>query len=71
MTIPGADALAVNGVIDAATGDLLRAGYSEFTAGEGEELRDDVPIPFPVRGGIDQSKMLRWNGATWALVDQP
>lgn len=71
MTIPGPDATVVNGVIESATGDLVRAGYSEFEAGDGEELRDDVPIPFFVRGGVIGAQYWRWTGTEWVLVDQP
>ncbi len=58
----------MNGVIETASGDLLRAGFSTFVAGEGESLRSDVPQPAKVRGDTDEANMHRWNGSAWVEV---
>ena len=61
----------MNGVYETATGDLLRAGFSTFTAGAGETLRSDVPEP-PLRRRYGTSgNMHRWNGSAWVEVAQP
>lgn len=57
-----------NGIIETSTGDLLRAGFVNFTAGAGETLRTDVPIPAKVRDNEDFDKFHRWNGSTWEEV---
>lgn len=59
------------GVIEDATGDLLRYGYGDFTAGSGETVRTDVPTPSYRRGDLTATQMSRWTGAVWTLVDQP
>lgn len=65
-----------NGVIETATGDLKRAGYCDFEndgkfdAGT-ETYRTDVPRPSYRRGDDPSTKMTRWDGAAWILVDQP
>lgn len=60
-----------NGVIEVATGDLLRCGFGAFTAGVGEAVRTDVPVPAIIRGRKGALQMNRWNGASWILVAQP
>lgn len=72
------------GVIEKSTGDLIRAGYLDFSiqsifdAGT-EEVRTDVPFPAFVKGphqfnGIidigdpDFDTFHRWNGAVWVTV---
>jgi hypothetical protein len=60
----------VNGVIETATGDLLRAGFCDFVAGTGETLHADVPFPAQTRdGGFTQHH--RWNGTDWILANSP
>jgi len=58
----------VNGIIEDATGDLLRAGFGTFTPGVGESLRTDVPEPPLRRENTVSAQMHRWNGASWILV---
>ena len=63
----------MNGVIKTATGDLLRAGYTDFSTSpdfdEGtESYRTDVLVPaLPRRPGMG-GNMHRWNGAAWIEV---
>lgn len=61
----------MDGIIETATGDLLRAGYSTFSAGPGETLRTDVPEGPLVRYAPGESQMHRWTGAIWTLVANP
>jgi len=62
----------MNGVIETSTGDLLRAGFTDFTAGPGETLRFDVPNPPQRRGAFyEDGNMHRWTGSEWILVPQP
>ncbi len=67
--------MAQNGVIETATGDLLRAGFSDFlndgsfNAGT-ESYRTDVPFPGKVRYGGD-ANMHRWSGSEWVEVTAP
>jgi len=63
------------GVIEDATGDLLRCGYIDFTADgmfdeDTESVRTDVPFPGKIRGDIREAQMHRWGGASWSLVAQ-
>ena len=65
-----------NGVIDTATGDLLRAGYCDFTNDGSfdvgaETVLLSVPFPPKVIGDPHETQMHRWDGAAWILVDQP
>ena len=60
-----------NGVIETATGDLLRCGRCTFTAGAGETLKDNVPVPGYRRKCGEPGQYDRWNGAAWVKVDQP
>jgi hypothetical protein len=65
-----------NGVIETATGDLVRCGFCDFSASddfdsETETYKTDVPHPGKVRGDPDEAKMHRWNGSSWVEVDQP
>lgn len=58
-------------VIEDATGDLLRAGYSPFVAGAGESIRTDGPIPAsPLRPGR-AGDYDNWTGSQWVKVPQP
>ncbi len=67
---------AYGGVYETSSGDLLRAGYSDFpndgafNAGT-ETYRTDVPFPSKIKGDEDESNMHRWNGSTWVEVSQP
>lgn len=66
----------MNGVIETATGDLLRFGNSDFEndgsfdAGT-ETYRTDVPAGAKVRCAEDETNMTRWNGSAWVEVAQP
>lgn len=55
--------MTTNGIIDDATGDLLRAGFADFTAElrGGQSIRNDVPASPQIRGGqyVD-GLMHRW-----------
>jgi hypothetical protein len=65
-----------NGVIETSSGDLLRAGYCDFT-GDGsfdsgtETERTDCPHPAMTKGDPDETNMHRWNGSIWTEVAQP
>ena len=64
------------GVIETSTGDLLKAGFCDFTAdgsfdSNTQTQRTDVPFPAKVRGDSDETQMHRWNGSAWVLVAQP
>lgn len=52
-----------HGVIETATGILLRAGFVSFVAGAGETERTDVPHPAQVRGDQENALMDRWDGS--------
>lgn len=59
-----------NGVIEIATGDLLRAGFCDFTVdgtfdASKEEYRTDVPFPAISRGN---GSWHRWDGKAWVMV---
>lgn len=59
-----------NGVIEKATGDLLRAGFCDFSSDGAfdasvEECRSDVPFPAVSRGN---AAWHRWTGSAWILV---
>jgi len=64
------------GVIETATGDLLKAGYCDFENDGSfdsatQTQRTDVPSPAKCRGPEEEEKMHRWNGTVWIEVDQP
>ena len=67
---------AQNGVIETATGDLLRAGHNVDFENDGafdaatETARSDVPFPSKCRGNEDDSMMHRWTGTEWTEVTQ-
>ncbi len=71
--------LTQNGVTETATGDLIRAGFSDFLNdgsfdGATQTYRTDVPVPAKVRGGEDETMMHRSAGADgtlWTEVAQP
>lgn len=59
-----------NGVIEMATGDLLRAGFCDFSSDGAfnpsrEEYRTDVPFPAVARGS---GTWHRWDGNAWVVV---
>ena len=67
-----------NGVIDQATGDLLRAGSCDFSNDGSldpvtEAYRTDVPDVAFVRNDPEESvtEMHRWDGGAFILVPQP
>lgn len=57
----------MKGVIKDSTGDLIRAGYSEFIAESGETVREDVPEPAYVLGY--GNKTHRWTGSAWVVMN--
>jgi len=64
------------GVIEKATGDLLRVGYVDFENESSfnpsiEEVRTDVPYPGQVIYSLDFTEFHRWNGSSWVLITQP
>ncbi len=67
--------ITMNGVIETASGDLLRAGFCDFlndgsfNAGT-ETNRADVPYPAKVKGNEFGDKFHRWNGSAWVEIDQ-
>ena len=66
----------MNAIIQTTTGDLLRAGFCDFTNdgsfdGATETERADVPYPVKVKGAEGETEMHRWNGSAWILVAQP
>lgn len=68
--------MGMNGVIETATGDLIRAGLCDFSQDGSfddvtEDYRNDVPVPPKVRGDKNNDKHHRWNGSSWDEVDQP
>jgi len=68
--------MAQNGVIETSSGDLLRAGYSDFLNDGSfdsgtETYKTDVPIPAKVKYQSGETQMNRWNGSAWVLVSQP
>lgn len=69
----------MKGVIEKATGDLLRIGDCDWENdgsfdSNTEEVRSDVPDGAIVRGQnfpTTQANMSRWNGNEWVEVPQP
>jgi len=63
-----------NGVIETATGDLLRCGFADFENdgtfdGGTESYRTDVPVPANTRNcRDDDDKYHQWDGDAWQLV---
>lgn len=68
-----------NGVVETATGDLLRAGFCNFKDdgsfdAASETYRTDVPFPAKTKGSEDHSDMHRSagpDGTAWTEVPQP
>jgi hypothetical protein len=65
-----------NGVIDTATGDLLRCGYCDFENDGSfnpvvEAIRNDAPEVSPVMRVGESGTYKRWNGTVWVDVAQP
>ena len=66
----------MNGVIETATGDLLRAGFCDFATDGSfnpgtETIRTDVPRPAMIRRSGAPGDHRRWDGGAWVLVPQP
>ena len=65
----------MNGVIEIATGDLLRAGYCDFDDDAFlpilQSIRTDVPEVPQRRGDPFLTTMHRWDGSAWINVAQP
>ncbi len=62
------------GVIEIASGDLLRAGMvpsDSWVIAPGEALRTDVPLDFRARYEPFATQMSQWDGNAWQLVAQP
>ena len=59
----------MEGVINLGTGDLIRAGFSNFTAKDNEAVRTDVPYPPFVKGVT--SRYHRWTGSEWEVKSIP
>ncbi len=65
-----------NGVIDTSTGDLLRAGFCDWSA-DGifdsgtETYVTNVPCPPYVKGKTDLVNYHQWSGSAWVEVGQP
>jgi len=64
-----------NGVIQTATGDLLRAGFCDFENDGAfdsgtETYRTDIPIPSKIKGDTENSVFHRWNGSAWVEISQ-
>lgn len=63
----------MNGVIETATGDLLRAGYADFLNDGAfnpavESYRVDVPEPAFARSRRRNTQIHRWGGVQWTLI---
>ncbi len=63
--------MAWNAIIETATGDLLRHGFSTLAAGAGETLLPDHlrPIEPKVRGAGPEFS--RWDGSAWLVIADP
>lgn len=64
----------MNGVIETSTGDLLRAGYSDFENdgsfnSETESYRTDVPEDAVEKDPYKLNQYSRWNGSAWETVN--
>ena len=66
-------AMTQNGIIEDATGDLLKAGFTTGlgTVEAGQTQRTDVPHPGRYRGKAGATMMTRWDGTAWIEVAQP
>lgn len=66
-----------NGVVETATGDLLRDGYCNFVNDGGFDAANETqiaspPVPTKIRGDEDETMMHRWTVALgWHEVAQP
>ena len=61
------------GVIENATGDLLKAGYTDFADDHDDatqSVRDDVPYPGRIRNDLREpgGPFDRWSGSEWVEV---
>ncbi len=64
----------LNGVIENATGDLIRAGYKTMTANlEIETIMLDIPDPAFIRkrrNNEESPNKHNWTGNAWVLIPQ-
>ena len=65
-----------NGVIQTSSGDLLRAGFCNFSTDGSfnsgtESYMTTVPDPAYVKGQVGVTNMHRWSGNVWSEVTQP
>ena len=63
----------INGVIETSSGDLLKAGYCNWSVdghfdGGTQTYRTDVPCPPKVKGLKGFTVWHRWNGSAWVEV---
>lgn len=63
--------MSFNGVINA-SGDLLRAGFTDFTnvLESGQSQRFDAPFPAITKLNSDDTQYHRWNGSSWDLINK-
>jgi hypothetical protein len=59
-----------NGIIRVSDGWLLRAGFCSFSAGAGEEVRADVPVPAYIESDTNTYYVHIWTGAAWTLEER-
>ena len=65
-----------SGVIDKITGELLRSGFTDFSADGSvdpakQEVVSDLPHPSSVRREGEKEDMDRWDGSAWVKKKQP
>ena len=69
--------MAQQGVINTASGNLLRAGSKVDFENDGsfdsltETFKTDVPFPNKVEGDSDETMVTHWTGSAWDEVAQP
>ena len=64
-----------SGVINKATGDLIRSGFTDFSTDGSldsvkEEVVTDLPHPSSVRRSGEKLDMDRWDGSKWVKKKQ-
>ena len=72
--------MTINGVIETSSGDLLRAGFVNFSSeptfnGGTETYKTDVPHPPKCRDGRDENGSVyatkhNWTGSAWQEIAQ-
>lgn len=65
-----------NGVIETATGFLLKSGFCDFSLGTPfdpllETYKTNIPYPSKIKGQVGETLISKWTGATWVEVAQP